>query len=106
MFDWLENIFEEGSEIIIPAGAKEIAADGTESVIQVARKFTYAPGSKQPGQVLGFFSANRHLITAKGVSHLGLDSAMGVGPNVLRHELEVTSEQLDYLIGQIAAKVI
>jgi len=110
VFEWLEKNFEEGSEIIIPAGATEIAADGTERTLQTKRVFTYTlddpetgvPAMAGTGRVFGFKNAERHLITAKGVSHLGLNSEFGVGPRVIRHELEVTSERLDYLIGRIS----
>jgi hypothetical protein len=51
--------------------------------------------------VTGLANAERHLITARGVSHLGANSAMGVAPNVTTHELPISSAELDYLAGTL-----
>jgi hypothetical protein len=51
--------------------------------------------------VTGLANAERHLITARGSSLLGIDSAMGVPGRVVRHELAQTSAELDYLAAEL-----
>lgn len=100
IFEWLEGRLDEGSQLIIPPGATAIAADGTESAVR-AGAFTYAPGTKQAGQVKLLFSADRHLFVADGVSHVGMDSGLNVATNVHSHSLGVSSADIDWLTGQV-----
>jgi hypothetical protein len=101
IFEWLERRLTDGSQLVIPRGAKLMAADGTERVVRRARAFTYDPTSRGRGRVILLFSADRHLITARGAGHLGMDSAMRVATDVHRRELSLTSEQVDFLTANV-----
>ena len=105
IFKWIEDKVVDGSELVIPKGSKLLNTKGEEFLTSKIQTFQYRPGSSEPGQVIGLMNADRHIITAKGVSHLGIDSAMQVATEVKRHELEITSEQLDYLTGQLLSRI-
>lgn len=103
VFDWIEKRVTDGSELVIPAGSKVIAADGTEVVVKKERTFRYDPDGEGTGRVIWLQRAERHLITTKGVSALGMNSAMQIAAPVSRRELELASDEIDYLVGQIFA---
>jgi hypothetical protein len=101
IFDWIEKRLEDGVQLVVPAGARTIDASGKVTTVAAERVFTYRPGSREPGQIIFLAAADRHLIVAQGASHLGLDSAMRIAAPVDRHELPLTSAQIDYLGGQV-----
>jgi hypothetical protein len=103
IFDWIERQLTDGVELVVPRGARTIDASGASASVAFERVFTYRPGTTQSGRVIYLASAERHLITARGASLLGLDSAMQVAGKVRRHELEVSSEVIDHLCGRIIA---
>jgi hypothetical protein len=105
IFDWIEDRIVDGSELVIPAGSKILDPKGVETVVKKTKTFLYQPDSKAPRRVILLMSANRHKITAKGLSHLGADSSMQVAAQVIPHELEITSEQLDYLSAQLLSRL-
>lgn len=81
IFDWIEGRLPhaEGSRLLLPDG----------------KFFIYDPGSIDKGRVIGLNNAPRCIITAKGASHLGVDSSMQVAARLERVELELTSEQME-----------
>jgi len=103
IFEWLERRLEQGSELVLPRGARVMGADGAERVLDRPRTFRYDPTSTDRGRAVLLFSAERHIVTAQGASHLGIDSAMRVAPDVQRHALDLTSEQLDFLTTRVFA---
>ena len=100
IFEWLEGRLEEGIHLVIPQGTKTIAPNGVEAVAKRGA-FVYSPGSSGSGQVKMLFSADRHLLVADGVSHVGIDSGLHVAPNVTPHSLGVSSADIDWLVGQV-----
>ncbi len=101
VFEWIEGRLDDGMELVLPRGSRIIAPDGAEEILTRELSFTYRPGTRDAGQVIGLASAPRFLITARGVSHLGVDSAMQIAPNVTRMELDYSASELDYLCAQI-----
>lgn len=81
IFDWIEGRLPhaEGSRLLLPDG----------------QHFIYDPDSLAKGRVIGLNNAPRCIITAKGASHLGVDSSMQVAARTERIELEITSEQME-----------
>jgi hypothetical protein len=81
IFDWIEGRlpYAEGSRLILPDG----------------QHFIYDPGSLAKGRVIGMNNAPRCIITAKGASHLGVDSSMQVAARTERIELDLTSKQME-----------
>jgi hypothetical protein len=105
VFDWIEKRVTDNSQLVLPKGSKMIAADGTEVVITKERTFLYDPTAANPtGRVIWLQRAERHLITAKGVSALGMNSAMQVATPVARRELDLASDEIDYIVGQVFAR--
>ena len=102
IFDWIEGRFTDGSQLVLPKGTRLTAANGRTWTTKTELAFTWKPGSKDVPTVTGLASAaERHLITARGSSTLGVDSVMGVASKVVRHELQQSSAELDYLGGDI-----
>jgi hypothetical protein len=81
IFDWIEGRLPhaEGSRLLLPNG----------------QHFTYNPSSSSKGRVIGLNNAPRCIITAKGASHLGVDSSLQVAARTERIELEITSKQME-----------
>jgi hypothetical protein len=67
---------------------------------EVDEVFVYDPGSSSEKRAILFVSAPRYIITADGVSHLGMNSAKRVGAKVDRWPLGQTAEELDYLAAE------
>lgn len=105
VFEWVERIIEDGSQFVLPKGAVISSADGTTAILKKERLFTYKPTDRTAPEVTSLLRAQRFVITAKGVSHLGMDSAMRTAPDITRLELEVTAEQLDFLCGEVFKRV-
>lgn len=105
IFDWIEDVLTENSQLVIPRRSRRISVDGTEQIISRQKVYRYAPDGRGTGRVVFLTSAPRYLITAQGVSHLGMDSAMQVAARVERRELSVTSQQMDFLAAQIASRI-
>ena len=100
IFKWIEGRITDGSQIIIPRGARIFAEEGSEVIRKSELRFTYKPNKAGVPSVVGLMNADRHLITAGGISHLGIDSPEQVAAHVVRHELSNTSEELDYLVAE------
>lgn len=98
IFEWIEGKLDEGAQLIIPQNAHIIDRKRREIITQTPQFFTYSPGSSAPRRVERLASANRYIITAKGKSHLGLESSSQIAAEVNRVEMDVTSEQIDYLM--------
>lgn len=81
IFDWIEGRLPhaEGSRLLLPGG----------------QSFSYDPGSLKKGRVIGLNNAPRCIITAKGASHLGVDSSLQVAARTERIELNLSSAQLE-----------
>ncbi|KTD23003.1 Uncharacterised protein [Legionella lansingensis] len=81
IFDWIEGRLPhaEGSRLLLPDG----------------QHFTYDPRSRAKDRVIGLNNAPRCIITAKGASHLGVDSSMQVVARTERIELDITSAQME-----------
>lgn len=98
IFEWIEGRLTDGSQLVLPRGTTLLDATGASTTVTRERRFTWKPGFGAEGrEVVGLANAERHLITARGASALGMDSAMGVAPRVSRHELAQSSAELDYL---------
>jgi hypothetical protein len=101
IFEWIERRLTDGSELIIPKGARFLSPDGRVRAATKDLSFTWHPGRGDVPVVTGLANAERHLVTARGASLLGIDSAMGVAGDVVRHELAQSSEELDYLAAEL-----
>jgi len=101
IFKWIEGHITDGSQLVIPQGAQIINADGIESVVKRELTFTYKPDQRGVAEVINLQTADRHIIAARGSSHLGIDSAEQVAAKVTRHTLEMSSAELDYLVARI-----
>jgi hypothetical protein len=102
IFEWIEGRFTDGSQLILPKGSTFTSAGGRTWTSKSDLTFTWKPSDPDVPTVTGLASAGeRHLITARGSSALGIDSEMGVGSKVVRHELTQTSAELDYLCADI-----
>ena len=102
IFEWIEGRFTDGSQLVIPRGSSFTSAGGRTWTTSRDIAYTWKPSSPGVPTITGLASAGeRHLITAKGVSPLGVDSALGVAASVTRHELPQTSAELDYLCADI-----
>lgn len=131
LFDWTEGRLTsaEGSRIIIPKGTRIMTPDGAIHITNQERSFLFNPGSRN-NQVAELITAPRYIITAKGRSHLGLNSAHQINPKAggtVSLELQrlpsqqrtktiirppqietlpgITSAQMDYLAVQILGKL-
>jgi hypothetical protein len=105
IFRWIEERITDGSQLVIPSGARVLAADGTEQVVSRARTFTYNPDRTDVPRVVNIVAADRHIVAARGSSHLGIDSPDQVGARVTRHTLDMSSAELDYLVGRLLASL-
>jgi hypothetical protein len=105
VFEWVERIIEDGSQLVLPKGATMLAGDGTSLVVKKELSFTYKPKRRDTASVTNLLSADRHVITAKGASHLGLDSSMRTAKDLIRKELDLTAEELDYLCGRLLGSI-
>ncbi|MDH6439436.1 hypothetical protein M2158_007977 [Streptomyces sp. SAI-144] len=102
IFEWIEGRFTDGSQLVLPKGSTFTSASGRPWTSKRELSFTWKPSDADVPTVTGLASAGeRHLITARGSSALGVDSGMGVASTVTRHELSQTSAELDYLCGDI-----
>lgn len=112
IFEWIEGRLTDGSQLVIPQGSTFTSAAGRTWTSSREIGYTWKPAKEGIPTITGLASAGeRHLITAKGTSALGVDSASGVAANVTRHELPQTSAELDYLcadllLGRSAAPVL
>ena len=103
IFKWIERKLIDGSEIVIPGGTKILhAGEGPLDLVKTTMRFTFEPvaNAKVP-KVLDLASAERHKITAFGVSHLGIGSSQQVAAKVIPHPLALKSSELDYLVALI-----
>jgi hypothetical protein len=108
IFDWIEDRITDGSQIVIPA---IINPKGEKEVLKTPLIFTYNPSKRGTPRVARLLSADRHIITASGVSHLGIDSSKQVAAKATRLELKIgssgiSSAMLDYLVGQVVRKIL
>jgi hypothetical protein len=102
IFEWIEGRFTDGSQLILPRGSTYTSASGRTWTSKNELSFTWKPSNADVPTITGLASAGeRHLITARGSSALGVDSGMGVASRVTRHELPQTSAELDYLCADI-----
>ena len=101
IFEWIERRLTDRSRLIIPKGARFISPDGRVRIAKKDLTFTWHPGRRDVPVVTGLASAERHLVTARGASPLGIDSAMGVPGEVVPHELAQSSAELDYLTAEL-----
>jgi hypothetical protein len=101
IFEWIEGRLTEGSRLILHKGARMIRPNGSVRILKKDMTFTWFPGRADVPVVTGLANAERHLITARGSSLLGVDSAMGVPGTVRRHELEQSSAELDFLAAEL-----
>lgn len=102
IFEWIERRFTDGSQLVLPKGSTFTSAGGRTWTSKRELSFTWKPEKPGVPTVTGLASAGeRHLITARGSSALGVDSGLGVGSKVTRHLLPLTSAQLDYLCAYI-----
>jgi hypothetical protein len=105
VFKWIERRVEDGAELVLEKGAQLKRADGRVVTLDSELSFTYNPGETGVPQVLGLQNAQRTLITAKGVSHLGVDAPEQIAKKPNRIFLEdLTSAHLDYLVGQVVQR--
>jgi hypothetical protein len=105
VFEWVERIIEDGSQVVLPRGATMLAADGSGTVLTREIAFTYKPGRRDLRSVTSLMSAERYVFTARNASHLGMDSAMRTAKGIVRKELEVTAEELDYLCAYLLERI-
>ena len=68
-----------------------------ERVLPAELVFTYNPQRRGLGQVIDLIEAERHVITGRGISHLGIDPQHQLAPRVVPHSLDVSSVEMDYL---------
>lgn len=106
IFDWIEKRLEEGAQLIIPKNSRVMDIAGREVITQSSQIYTYFPDSSLIKRVEFLATADRYIITAKGKSYLGLESASQIAPKVSRFEMGVTSEQIDYLMKILLPKII
>lgn len=106
IFEWIEGRIEDGTQIVLPAGARTTAKGGAVSRLPEKKTFTYNPPQPEMPRVIYLQSARRHLIVAKERSLLGVDTQYGVAAEVTRDELDFTSQELDYMVGRIAEELV
>lgn len=101
VFTWIEKRIEPGSHLILPAGSTMTTPKGVVAKLTQEQVFSYgrSPGVKE--FVYNLTSAKRILITAKGMSHLGIDSASQIGRLPGRYDLAFTSQELDAIVAQL-----
>jgi hypothetical protein len=105
IFEWIENRFTNGSQLVLPKGSTLTSAGRRTWTIKKELSFTWKPSDANVPMVTGLASAGeRHLITARDSSALGIDSGMGVASTVTPHKLPQTSAELDYLTGTILSR--
>jgi hypothetical protein len=105
VFKWIERNVEAGAELVLEKGAQLTSAGGKVVALDSTLSFTYKPGKQGVPEVLGLQNAQRTLITAAGVSHLGVDSSLQIAKPVIREVLdEFSSAHLDYLVGQVVQR--
>ncbi|KAK0639199.1 hypothetical protein B0T16DRAFT_517946 [Cercophora newfieldiana] len=100
IFDWIEEKLEWGSQVVVPEGASIIDQAGIATKVTKELKFNYG---KRPGIGEGFVynltNAKRHVVLAKGISYVGVRrSADNIAAQVVPHNLNRTSAEIDYLI--------
>jgi hypothetical protein len=105
IFEWIEGRIEDGTQIVLPAGARMTGKGGAVSRLPAKRTFTYNPPNPDTPRVISLQRARRHLIVAREKSLLGFDSQYGVAAEVKPAELEYTSQELDYIVGRIAEEL-
>jgi hypothetical protein len=77
IFEWIEGRSTDGSQLILPGGSTFTSASGRTWTSKTELAFTWKPPSAGVPTVTGLASAGeRHLITAQGVSALGIDSGI------------------------------
>jgi hypothetical protein len=106
VFEWAEDKIRVGVQLVLPTGAKFLRPDGSVHVLNEALAFTYG-GSEAVPRVEGLLNAERHIITARGVSHLGMDSAMQISHEAVRHELgKASSEEIDFVTAELLRQLV
>jgi hypothetical protein len=105
VFKWIERRVEDGTELVLKRGVQFIHSDGAVETLTRDLSFLYDPASTAANRVIGLQNAQRTLITAAGVSHLGENSSMQIAKAVRREVLDdITSAHLDYLVGEIVRR--
>jgi hypothetical protein len=102
IFEWIEGRLDEGSQVVIPKGSKIMSADGTVREVNVELVYTWRPKDPKAPAVTNLAAADRHRITAKGLSTLGLDSEFQTAAKVTPHWLDQTSDEIAYLTATLA----
>ncbi|MER7459961.1 hypothetical protein [Micromonospora sp. NPDC126480] len=96
-FDWVEGRLTDadGSVLVFPKGARETLPDGTTRLLETELRYIYDPAAAPKRHVVGLNNARRVMITAKGKSLLGINSADQIATGVIRQEATMTAEELE-----------
>lgn len=97
IFDWNEMRLTagDGSKIVLPKGARLTRLRDGQFVVKTLKKridYTYKPpatGGRAPREVKNLLAADRYILTAKGQSHLGINSSHQSVRAPVRLEIEV-----------------
>ncbi len=99
-FFWIEEkLTSAKGNLIFPNGTKVFDDKSVFKTLESDLKFSF-DNLSDPGQtdkVIGLANAERTYITAKGKSHLGLNSKYGTVNSAKRIELDISSNELDSL---------
>ncbi|MDG5809101.1 hypothetical protein P9869_42145 [Streptomyces ossamyceticus] len=102
IFEWIEGRITDGSQIVFPKGTKFTSAKGRTWTTKSEIAYTWNPEDPDVPTITGLAGAgDRHLITARGASALGIDSGTRTSSMVTTHQLDQTSAQLDFLCAEV-----